>query len=276
MRAAASIDIAGRIDQRSSETLRGNADVERNCLAGDHALLVPRRAGVERAIERDGVRGVIVPCDVKLAVRADEWNGADCAAGPFRIIRARHREGGALIARRRQADSASGRAADRRVPRHVDVVAERRGGIRVRRDHRLVVEVIFAAVEREVRHARIRFAAIRRFRYGQLSSVDAVTVSEEDDDVTVKEVAARVERQRRIRAEIDTVRADRRRKRSIDAAPRFAAVAREISAHRQTENLVGSARQILRVRWVDRDVRLALRAAFVRHVHVAAGRNRAR
>ena len=276
MRAAAAIDIARRIDERASETLRGNADVEGNRLASDHALLVPRRSPVERAIERDGVRGVIVPSDVQLTVRADKRNGADRATGTFRIIRARHREGGAVIARSRQADSAARGAAQRRVPRHVDVVAERRGRRIVRRDHRLVVEMIFAAVEREVRHARIRFAAIRRFRYGQLSSVDAVTVSEEDDDVTVKEVAARVERQRRIRAEIDTVRADRRRKRSIDAAPRFAAVAREISAHRQTENLVGSARQILRVRWVDRDVRLALRAAFVRNIHVAAGCNRAR
>src|SRR5438270_10961213 len=112
MRAAAAIDIARRIDERASETLRGNADVEGNCLAGDPALLVPRRATIERAIERDRVRGVIIPCDVKLAVDPDKRNGADCAAGPFRIIRARHREGGAVIARSRQADSAARGAAD--------------------------------------------------------------------------------------------------------------------------------------------------------------------
>ena len=172
-----------------------------------------------------------------------------------------------MIGRAREPHAAAGGAAGRRVPCDVHVVAERARGVAVGRDHRLVVEVIGAACEREQRELRIRPAAVGRPRDADSRPVDPVPVPEVHDDVAVEDVAARIERERRIGSEVDAVSL-RRRQRQIDAAPARAAVGREVAAHRQPEDFVRAAGEHLRLRRVQRDERFALRTAFVRDVDV--------
>src|SRR5713226_7008331 len=111
MGALAAIDVARRIDERPAIELGGDGDVERDPLRRHDALRVPCDAAVERTVEGDRVRGVVVPGEIDLAVRAHERTGADGAAGTFRIIGAVRGERRAVIARSRDAYAAAGRAA---------------------------------------------------------------------------------------------------------------------------------------------------------------------
>src|SRR5947208_3056658 len=138
MRAFAAVNIARRIDQRSAKTLRRDADVEGNRLACDHGLLAPRSAAVERAVEGDGVRRVVIPGYVKLTIGSHEGHCADGSTGSLGIVGAVGCEGRSLIAGAGNADSTGCRSADSRIPSDVHVVAEGRLGIQVGRDHRLV------------------------------------------------------------------------------------------------------------------------------------------
>src|SRR5205085_6726501 len=63
-----------------------------------------------------------------------------------------------------------------------------------------------------------------------------ISVAEEDDDVAVEEVAACVEGERRVGAEVYAVRPDCGGQRQVNAAPVLAAVRREVAAHRQAED----------------------------------------
>src|SRR5205085_11401317 len=97
-----------------------------------------------------------------------------------------------------------------------------------------------------------------------------ISVAEEDDDVAVEEVAACVEGERRVGAEVYAVRPDCGGQRQVNAAPVLAAVRREVAAHRQAEDFVRAGGDVLRLRRVDGDEGLALRAALVGDVDVAA------
>src|SRR3954451_6481912 len=193
MRAAAAVGVARRIDERRAVELRGNGDVEGKLLRRDHRLLLPRHAAIERAVEGDGVRGVVVPGEIELAIRTDEGAGADGAAWSLRIVGAGGGERRAMVAGARPAHAAAARAAARGIPGDVDAVAERAAGIRVGGDHRLVVEVIAAAGEVEEGGLRIALAAGGGAVSQHLGAVDAVAVAEEDDDRAVEEISLRVE-----------------------------------------------------------------------------------
>src|SRR5213596_1233307 len=172
---------------------------------------------------------------------------------------------------------AAGRgAAEGCVPCDVDIVAEADGVADVHRDHRLVVEVILAWLERELGQARPRAAAVAGAGDRQFCAVDADAVArrvergaEEHHDEPVEDVSLRVEGERRVRAEPGVVGArQRRRQRHGGAPPATASVGREVRAHRQPEDLVRAGSERARAVRVQRDVGLALRAAFVRHVDV--------
>src|SRR5205807_1470175 len=107
---------------------------------------VPSLPAVEGAVEGDDVLHVVVPRDVEFAAGADRGRRADGAARPGRVVGARDVEGRAVICGRADADAAARRAAGGRVPRDVDVVAEAARGATVGRYHRLVVEMVLAAV----------------------------------------------------------------------------------------------------------------------------------
>src|SRR5437867_7181811 len=107
MRAAAAVDVARRIDERSTELLSRNSDVERDLLAGDDALGVPSHASVEGAIEGDRVRAEIIPCHVHFAVRPDEWLRADAQSRSIVAVDTRCREVRSLVAGARQANAAA-------------------------------------------------------------------------------------------------------------------------------------------------------------------------
>ena len=153
-------------------------------------------------------------------------------------------------------------------------------GVLVGGDHRFVVEVALPAVELEEGDLRPCPAAVGGARDGHLGAVDgdAVPSAEEDHDVRVEEVVGTVEGEAGVRAEVDSVCADGRRKRQVRSSPGLPAVAGEIGAHGQPEDLVGARSELLRVPGVDDDEGLALRPALVRDVHVrgrrTAGRRR--
>src|SRR5207247_903734 len=57
----------------------------------------------------------------------------------------------------------------------------------------------------------------------------------------------------------------------VDAPPARAAVAGEVGAHRQPEDLIRAGSELAGAGGIQGDVRLALRAALIRDVHVAGG-----
>src|ERR1700686_1565856 len=87
-------------------------------------------------------------------------------------------------------------------------------------------------------------------------------------------MAARVESQRRVGTEVDPIRANRWRQRQIYPTPGSAAVARIITAHRQTKDFVRAPREHLRRARIEGDESLTLWSAFVGNVDVAAGSHR--
>src|SRR5205823_6072181 len=107
----------------------------------------------------------------------------------------------------------------------------------VSRNHRFVVEVIGPIFKREEGDRRIGLTAISRFGDRHFSSINAVTVAEEHDDIAVEDTALGIEGQRRIGSKVSSVPL-RRRQRQIYAAPTAAAVARVVSAHRQAKYFI--------------------------------------
>ena len=134
--------------------------------------------------------------------------------------------------------------------------------------------MIRAAFEAEEVHRRVGLTAISRTRDRHLGAVDARAVPEKDDDVAVEKIAARVERQGRVGAEVNPIRADSWRERQVHATPASAAVAGKVTAHRQTKDFVRAAGQHLGRARVDGNKGLTLRSTFVRDVDVVAGADR--
>src|SRR5439155_2208693 len=99
------------------------------------------------------------------------------------------------------ADAAGARSAGRRVPGDVDMVAERARSALVHGDHRLVVEVVRAPLERKLRQERPAVAAVARAGHRQLRAVDATEMgAEEESDEALESIAVGVEGERRIGA----------------------------------------------------------------------------
>src|SRR6516165_830186 len=98
-----------------------------------------------------------------------------------------------MIAGGSHVHASSGRgAAAGGVPGKVDVVAERTTRVGIGGDHRLVIEVVSAAVKSEEIYARVSLAAVGGFSYGQLRAIDSafpLAGAEEHHDVAVESVA---------------------------------------------------------------------------------------
>ena len=201
-----SVRVASGVHERAPAELRRDSGIEGNRLGRDDDLRREGGAAVERAGEGDGVRCVIVPGYVQLAVRTDERDRPDGTAGSVRLVGAGHAETGAgILGSRDQHTAARCRAASCGVPGNVDAVAEGRARGAVSGDHWLVVEVIGATREPEERRLRPGTSAVGGARDRHLCAVDPVAVTEEHDDVSVEEVPLRVEGQRRVGAEIDAI-----------------------------------------------------------------------
>src|SRR5262245_9305176 len=101
-----------------------------------------------------------------------------------------------MIRRGCDAHPPANRSSRSRIPGDIDVVTQSAAGAQIRRNHRLVVKVIGAALKRKEVDRGISFAAVRRFGDGHFGSVDAVSVSEEDHDVAVEDGSLRIESER--------------------------------------------------------------------------------
>src|SRR5438093_10348078 len=105
-----------------------------------------------------------------------ERNRADGVPRPAGGVGAIDGEAHAMVRRATHADAAARRAADRRVPRDVDIVAEGAGLAHVHGDHRFVVEVVFPRLERKLGQERPGAPAIGRASDCQLGAVNADAV----------------------------------------------------------------------------------------------------
>src|SRR5260370_931494 len=100
------------------------------------------------------------------------------------------------------------------------------------REHRFVFEFAASAVEVKACDLWQGSPAIRGLGDGHLGSLDRVKEAiEEDNDVRVVDVAARVEGDAWVGAEIHPIRRRRRRQRQINGSPGLAAVTGKIAAH---------------------------------------------
>src|SRR5438552_753520 len=273
------IGVAGGVDQRPAERFRRNADVEGDHFRRDRAGRVPGDAAVERTVDGDDIGGKVVPGHGERAVGAHERHGADGSSRSAGVVGAVRDKARSMVRGVSDADAAGARSAERRVPGDVDMVAERARGALVHGDHRLVVEVVRAPLEGELREERPAVAAVARAGHRQLRAVDATEIgAEEDGDEAVESIALGVEGERRIGAEPRVVGTRQRwRQGHVDAAPAVSSVRRKVCPHREPEDLVGPGGELARAIGVQGDEGLALWAALVRHVDVAAeGRRRRR
>src|SRR2546427_12117838 len=95
-------------------------------------------------------RSTLFPYTTLFRSGSHEWNRADGVPRPAGGVGAIDGEAHAMVRRATDADAAARRAADRCVPRDVDIVAEGAGLAHVHGDHRLVVEVGFPRLERKL------------------------------------------------------------------------------------------------------------------------------
>ena len=181
-----------------------------------------------------------------------------------------------MIRRCRHAHAAANRSARSGVPRNVDVIAQSTPCVRVRGNHRLIVEVVRAVFKSKESDVRIGLTAVARFRDRHFRPIDSIPVAEENHDIAIEDIALSVEGQRRIGSKIDAVCAFRRWQGQIDTAPTAAAVRRIVPAHRQAEDLVRAGCETLRLALIDSDESFALRAALVRYVDIAIRGGRTR
>src|SRR5258708_1425492 len=140
----------------------------------------------------------VIPCYVKLALRANKGYGTDRAAGSRGIVGSCDGEGCAMIRGMRNANSACVGAAAGCVPGGGDVGPKWAIEVPIDSDHRLVVEMILTGREAEEGRSRETPTAIDGLCYRHFSAVDAVASSEENDDVAVKQISSRIEYQTRI------------------------------------------------------------------------------
>src|SRR5262245_25407779 len=98
----------------------------------------------------------------------------------------------------RYANAAADRATGCCIPCGINPVLEGTAGVRIHSNHRFVVEMVGASGHFEECRCREAPSAIRGFRHCHLSAVDAISVAEEDNDIAVKEIAKRVEGERRV------------------------------------------------------------------------------
>ena len=114
-----------------------------------------------------------------------------------------------MIGRRGKPYTAADRTARCRIPGDVNIIAERTVLVYVRRDHRLVVEMVRAALKSEEIDTRIALTAVGRSRHGDFCAIDPRPIAEKHDDVTIEKIALAIEGERWIGAEIDPVCSDR-------------------------------------------------------------------
>src|SRR5713101_1268364 len=161
------------------------------------------------------------------------------------------------------------------VPRRVDGVAERTVQVGVNGNHGLVVERGSPRLTGKKGNL-IRWpghASVRRLRHSHLRAVDGSARAKEHDNVAVIDIAPRVPGNAGIGAEVEAIVRPRWRKRRVNAAPGFAAVAGEERTHGQPLDLIRPGDDLARVGRVDRDRRLALRAGLIAGVYVLAYRD---
>src|SRR5260370_34524163 len=119
-----------------------------------------------------------------------------------------------MIHRGSTPNSPTGRTARSGSPSQVLIIAEGTARVGIGGNHGLVIEVILARLEAEEVYPGISWAAIGRARTRHLRAVDPAKIrTEENHDVPIKHVAAGVESQGRIRTEIHSISANRRRQR---------------------------------------------------------------
>src|SRR5260370_32345006 len=162
-----------------------------------------------------------------------------------------------MIHRGSNPNSPTGRTAGSGIPGEVHVIAEGTARVGIGCNHGLVVEVILARLEAEEVYAGISLAAIGRARNRHLRAVDPPN-TEENHDVPIKHVAAGVESQGRIRTEIHSISAYRRRQRYVHAAPTASAIGGKIATHGQAENFIGAPRQNPGMAGIECDISLSL------------------
>src|SRR5260370_42479504 len=124
MRAHRTVGIAGWVDQGATERFSGDADIEGDHFRGDGPRRAPGDASVERAVERDHVGDVIVPCYVHSAVGRHERDAADGPTRPAGIASAVDGKARPVVCGAADPDATARRSAGGRVPGDVDVVAE--------------------------------------------------------------------------------------------------------------------------------------------------------
>src|SRR5262245_28991583 len=115
-----------------------------------------------------------------------------------------------MIRRSCYAHAAANRSTRSGIPCDIHVVAQSTAGIRVRRDHRLIVKVVGTVFKREEVNRWISLATVGRLGDGYFGSVNAASISEEHHDVAVEHVALGVKSKRGIRSEICSVALRRR------------------------------------------------------------------
>src|SRR5690348_15455385 len=189
MWAAAAIDVAGGIFERSAKRLRRNCDVEVQSLESHNSWLAPGVAAVEGAIENDGVCEVIVPCHIQFAVGAHKRHSSDGFAWPRRVIGARDREGGAMIGGSGDANSTCGGTSAGRIPGDINIVAKWAAWIHIGSNHWFVIEVIAATGEAEIGGRGKTFSAIGRLGDRQFAAIYAVASTKKDNNVAIEQVS---------------------------------------------------------------------------------------
>src|SRR4051812_9747617 len=93
-----------------------------------------------------------------------------------------------MIGRASHANTAARRAARRRVPGNVDIVSERTAGVRVRRYHWLIVEMIAAVFKGKKGDCLVSLAPIGGACDRHFAAIDAVAIAEVDDDIAIEQV----------------------------------------------------------------------------------------
>jgi len=199
--------------ESGAKRFRGNGDVKWKFFRGNGGWRLPGCATVQRSGEDDRICCVIVPSDVDLSVGTDEWRGTYRAPGTLGIIGANGVESGTLVGGRSHANAPAGRTTTGCVPCDVDVVLVWTVWIRVHCHHGLVIEVIRATGKGEERDGWVRLPAVGRASHSHFSAIDAIAIAKKYNDIAVEGVAESVKGESWVRAEINAVGTDGRRKR---------------------------------------------------------------
>src|SRR5258708_34627673 len=110
MRAARTVGMAGRVNQRTPKRFRWNADVKCRALCGNNVWPHPCCSDIGGTREGDGVRSVVIPGSVDDPVRSHKGHCADRAARAAWIVSAHYRETGAMVPRCRYPNATASEA----------------------------------------------------------------------------------------------------------------------------------------------------------------------